>query len=292
MTEVEARRKAIDAGVAEADLTPEVLRLFGAEIVNPTAGVSTPVLKLPGQIKADLEALEAEAKANNLPVAILQKVLGVVGFFRNAGLFSLFFSLILLSGCDNKQAIQSVENADNSAQVTHEQHLSFEEAFIGYYRSCESARINAWFEAAAKSVSKTIQVTVRKPKTMTDGQITEWMEVKEDQRVISVDTGRALENQRMELIAVMEGNVALMRQQQAAISQNAANTHAYLAGLKSYFQQQANTYEALRAAEVQLQNLILQIAGKKPSSEPYKIQPSSASSVPTPEVEPVVLPGQ
>lgn len=290
MTQAEAKAKATAAGIPEEDQTPEVLIGFGMDIPSPTAGVQTPVLYLPDAVKADLAALEAEAKANNLPVGIIKKVLGVVGFLRGAGLFLVLMSVLALTSCDNKKAIESTEKADESATVTHEQHLAFEEAFIGYYRSNELARINAWFDKASSSVTRKIMVDVKKPKTMVDGVVTEEFVVKEERSVIQVATARGLENQRLELISIMEGNVALMRQQQAAISQNAANTHAYLAGLKNYFKQQADTYAALQAAEVQLQNLILQIAGKSPSAEPYKIQPS-ASSVPAPVVNTVNLPG-
>lgn len=262
MTEAEARAQAIADGIPEEAITPAILAFYGYVPSTPTAGLQVGPVILPDAVKADILALQEEAKKNALPGQITTQLKSVLGFVMSiAGKGALIVTLVLLlNGCGtSEQAVHSVDQAAISVKALNDQHLSFEEKFINDYKTKEVARIQELHAAAVASATMPLQVQVKKtvkvPVKAADGSDAykdEVQTVTETQMVIDSRVSEALQTQRVRLLQAMEQNMILLRSQQAAICANAANAAAYLEGLKAYFEQRQVTYESLMAAETSL----------------------------------------
>jgi hypothetical protein len=252
-TVAEARAAALADGIPEEDLTPEVLKVYGWEPQDPTAGMVYDAVQTPEQVKGDLALLAEEAKANAWPtmlVKALQRV-GAVALKFVAPLV-LVVSLLFISGCQSTQATHSVDQAAIAVATLHAQHVDFENRFIEANRARQEAQVEADAEAAMRSVTRTISVTERVPKTMVNGAVTEWAEVQREQQVANPATVQALVRKRVANLRALDEMVRAEKAQQAQIGVNAANALSYLAGLKEYFTglqaQQAALTDAENAA--------------------------------------------
>jgi hypothetical protein len=262
MSEAEARAAAIADGIPEEAIKPAILAFYGYVSSTPTAGLEVGPVVLPDEVKADLLALQEEAKKNALPAQIATQLKSVLGFVMSiAGKGALCIALVLvLNGCGvSTQAVHSVDQAAISVKALNDQHLSFEEKFIQDYKSKEVARIQELYTAAVSSATMPIQVQVKKtvkvPVKAADGSDAykdEIQTVTETQMVLDARVSEALQTQRVRLLQAMEQNMILLRSQQVQICANAANAAAYLEGLKAYFEQRQVTYESLMSAETSL----------------------------------------
>lgn len=80
MSEEQARAAAISDGFDAADITPEVLSMYGFKAPDPLANVTVaPPAVSQAEIDAAKQAGQDEAKSNQLPAQVLQGVKDVVG---------------------------------------------------------------------------------------------------------------------------------------------------------------------------------------------------------------------
>ncbi len=278
MTESEARAAAIADGILESQITPQILAYYGYVVPSPTAGLQVGAVVIPSELKADLEAIEAARKANQIPQQILGAVTGWLGWAKTNGILALSALLVvfLVAGCGDTTAVRrGVEQLDRSVKALNEQHLAFEDRFVKEFEEKETAKILA-LDAAARG-SSTVTVTTMEervekvPVKAADGSDA----YKEEKRMVSVQTrmipanvAEALDKQKARLFTQMSNTVSFMRTQQARICENAANAAAYIEGLKSYFEQRQATYEAMLAAQTSFQGWLETLLVKKPVASP------------------------
>lgn len=275
MTEREARAQAIADGILEPQITPQILAYYGYAVPNPTAGLQVGAVVVPDELKADLEAIEAARKANQIPQQILGAVTGWLGWAKSNGLLALsaLFAIVIFAGCGDTTAVRrGVDQLDRSVKALNEQHLAFEDRFVREFEAQETAKILA-LDAAARDAS-TVAVTQNEervekvPVKAADGSDA----FKEERRFVAVQTkmipanvAEALDKQKARLFTQMSATIVFMRGQQAAICQNAANAAAYIEGLQSYFEQRQATYEAMLAAQTSFQGWLETLLVKKPA---------------------------
>jgi outer membrane murein-binding lipoprotein Lpp len=249
-TVAQARALALADGIPEEDLTPEVLKQYGWEPEDPSAGMVYDAVQTPKQVKDDLALLAAEAKENAWPsmlVKALQRVGAVALKFVTPVV--LVVAMLFLSGCKSTQAVHSVDQAAIAVATLHAQHCDFENRFIEANRARQEVQVEADAEAAMRSITRTITVTERIPKTMVDGKVTEWMEVQREQQVANPVTVQALVRKRLANLRALDEMVRAEKAQQTQIGVNATNALSYLAGLKEYFTGLAAQQAALTDAE-------------------------------------------
>lgn len=258
MSESEAKSKALAAGVTESQLTPEILKLYGYEAPAPTAGVPVGAVILPETVKSDLQALEAEAKANALPAQIAASLGRVLSWAKTVGFLAVLLIALMFStsGCSSTQASRAVEQSTIAVQALNDQHLALEEADTAYYRQQETTRVNELHAAAMKSATRVQVVAVQKPITVRtvkpDGTAVETQElqtVSEPREFIETNVADALSRQRIAALQQIEQRILDRRTQQAAICANYATFQAYADGLQAYFSQKTSTYEALKQSQ-------------------------------------------
>jgi len=257
MTEQEAKAKAMADGILEEQITPQILAFYGYVCPLPTEGLVVGPVILPDTVKADILALQEEARKNSLPSVIvgqLKSVLGFIAQISGKAIVPVLMVLVLWGCGESTQAIRNVDQAAISVKALNEQHLGFEEKFIQRYVTEETARIQKLY--ADSEASATQKITKQVPKTtkvVVDAQAGTYKDVVSMETVyediIPVNVANALQTQRVRLLQAMKENVIVLRSQQAQICANAANAAAYLEALNAYFTQRQVSYESMMAAE-------------------------------------------
>lgn len=267
----EARKAALDAGIPEQDLTPEVVRQFGYEFSDPTAGFSPNLPKLsPAQLQEHLVFLDKEAKENEIPAQVfnaLKRVLATVAPI------AILLAVFCLSGCSSERAGQTNELMTQAAQQLDQDHIALEEKLIGELRDRDIAQADKLYEDAVKSVTRTVKTAQQTPIKVrvvaADGSTTEKTEFQTtevDTPVVNPDTLKALMNKKLEHYAQIEANVNGIRAKMATISRNRANIEALGEGLRKYFNQRADAYEAANGATDLALQYLDKFIGKKPAA--------------------------
>jgi hypothetical protein len=241
MTQEEAKQAALAAGIREDQITPQILAFYGYTPPAPTAGVVTGAVIPPETVKADIAALEKEAKENQIPAQFMSKVTNVLGWVKTIAVLVVLMAVLVTPGCSNVQATNANAQAAVAVKALGEQHLAFEDSLISYYRTEETKRIDDLYAAGIKSATKVV-----------DGR-----------DVIETNIADALSKKRFELLADVEKRIADMRGQQAQICANYATFTAYNEGLKAYFTQKASTFDALKQSESTLMEFLKGFATKK-----------------------------
>jgi hypothetical protein len=219
------------------------------------------------QVKTDLENLNAEMEANNIPVNISQFVTGILGWAKRNGIIPMgsIMSLLLLcfTGCQSERAKHIVAQTTISVKALNDQHLSFEERFIEDYESKETTRILELYQAAVKSasmkVTQMVEIEEMVPVKAEDGTDA-FKKVKklapQETEMVPANVMMALNQQKAELLTNMATIILQMRQTQAKICENAVNATLYLEGLDAYFSQKQITYESMAQAQQNLLSFI------------------------------------
>jgi hypothetical protein len=257
MTEAEAKAKAMADGILEEQITPQILAFYGYVTELPTQGLVVGPVILPDTVKADILALQEEAKKNSLPSMIvtqLKSVLGFVAQISGKAIIPLVLVTVLLGCGESTQAIRNVDQAAVSVKALNEQHLAFEEKFVQKYQVEETSRIQKLYEDAMAASTQHIQKQVQKTtKVIVDAAAGTYKDVVSmevvTEDVVPVNVANALQTQRVRLLQGMKENVIVMRSQQAQICSNAANAAAYLEALNAYFTQRQVSFESMMAAE-------------------------------------------
>ncbi|MCW8129266.1 MAG: hypothetical protein KIS92_02690 [Planctomycetota bacterium] len=256
MTYEEAKAKAKEAGIPDEDLTPEVIKQFGHTFDDPTAHVNPGDPKLSAeQVKEHLSMLAEEAKQNANGAQML-KLIGKV-----AGALLMVLVLVSVSGCgtQSEAATRATIAEEESNQATFEQmsELCMAQAEAAYEKDIVTADAN--FDAAVKSVTRTMAVKEQRPITVrtvaqdgTTSEKTEFQEVSVQKPVINPDTYNALYRKKLEDHAAIERNLQAIRDKIAKIARNRANARALNQGLRDYFAQKANALEIANSATDQL----------------------------------------
>jgi hypothetical protein len=260
MTQEEAKALALKDGILEEQITPSILAYYGYVCPSPTAGGGPyGPAQTPQEVKDLLTQLDAEAKANQPITVAIAQLKTLLGWAKTAGLFSLLVCLMLMTGCSSERAQQATDATEVAVRALNDQHLNFEEQFIGRYRGDETARIADLYEKAMASATTTVPQTVTRVTKVavkaadgTDAYKDVTTQETVMTPVVPVNVATALQTQRVRLLQTMETNIIQMRAQQALICSNAANAVAYLEGLKAYFQQKQLTMDALQSAEQSL----------------------------------------
>ena len=267
ISEVEARAKALAAGIEEHQITPQILAYYGYTVSNPVAGMQAGAVVLPEQVKTDLEALEAARIANQVPAQILASVTGLLGWAKQSGILALSVMLTLLLLCsscgDQRAAMQSMERLDMSVTALNNQHLEFEDRFIEEFETQTTNKILDLDAAARKSaetvVTEMVEEIVDVPVKAADGTDAfkkEKRMVAKSTEMIPTNVARALDAQKATLFTNMMNIVVEMRQTQAKICENAANAAMYMKALQNYFSQKQTTYESLMAAQNSVKDML------------------------------------
>ncbi|MCW8129621.1 MAG: hypothetical protein KIS92_04475 [Planctomycetota bacterium] len=268
----QARKEALDAGIPESDLKPEVIAQFGHDFADPSAGFTPNEPKLSSeQLKQHLAFLDAEGKANRMPVQIFNVVKKIAATVAPL-LLALMF--LVASGCSSQRASETAGEISAAAQQLDQDHTALEETLIAELRDRDLKQADKLYEDAVKSVTRTVKTTQQTPiKVRTvaaDGttkETTEYQTVEVDTPVVNPDTLKALMNKKLEHYAQIEANVKSIRGKMATISRNRANIEALTDGLRKYFNERADAYEAANdATDLALQYLD-KFVNKKPRAE-------------------------
>lgn len=266
-TEAEARAAAIADGIEEGRITPQILAYYGFIVTNPVAGMQAGGVIVPEQTKADLEALEAARKANQIPAQILSQVTGLLGWAKESGILkiaALCLALTLCSSCgDQRAALQNMEHLDTSVTALNNQHLDFEDRFIKDFEARTTEKILELDLAARKSVTTTVTQMVEEivdvPVKAADGSDAfkkEKRMVQKTTEMIPIEISKALDIQKARLFTNMMDIIADMRRTQAKICENAATAALYMEALKNYFSQKQTTYETLMQAQNSIKSML------------------------------------
>ena len=262
ITKEQAKRQALLDGLREDQITDEVLKLYGYQVPQPTAGINTTPLMMDSDTEAALKRLDEERKKNqDLAAPVVSAIGKVLTFARTTGLIKWMLVVVLLlgmAGCrqDNTEARKTAKAVEANIISYQTKRDAFTERLIKYFRDSEHARIQLIYEAALKSVSTpravTVTKTVREDIVGADGkpafrekQVEEIVQT----NVVEENAVKALGKQRLRLIQQTETTVLLMRQQLKEIEMDAANAKTLLAGLDAYFAQRVTTLDAIEQAQ-------------------------------------------
>ena len=218
---------------------------------DPVADLNPVVALTEQKVKDDVALAQREAAGNPLLTNILKRIGGLAIKAATGGL--LVLALMLCSGCQKTDAGKQLTlNIERSVEALNEGHLAFEEGFIQDFRTRETERIDALYADSVKSQTKKIRLPVTElilvRTVAADGKVTEKDEpvVKEiTQDFISPAISEALMRQKQRLYAQLELNTIEWRKKQLAIARNAANARACTEGMRAYFDQKAQTFEAM-----------------------------------------------
>jgi outer membrane murein-binding lipoprotein Lpp len=252
MTYLEAKAKALADGIPESDCTPEVVADYGWVPSDPPTGMEFVPAQTPEKVKADCEALLAEAKANSLPAWMLSALQNLMGIASKAGWVAILTSVLLLGGCASQQAQNSVDQTALAVQNLHRNHVAFEDKFIAANYAANVKEAEALSAKALESVTRTETYIEKVPKTMVNGVVTEWTDVTKTRQVADPATVTALVAKRIKNLAECDKTVVSERLQQAKIGMDAANALTYLSGLKDWFTGQQATQQAWADAQAAL----------------------------------------
>ncbi|MBI5618180.1 MAG: hypothetical protein HY943_17995, partial [Gammaproteobacteria bacterium] len=255
------------AGIPEDNLTPEVIKQFGHTFTDPTAGVNPrePALSLE-QRKEHLALLEAEAKANQWPAYILTTI-------KRLAVFALLaLCLCAAPGCSSQKAAETVELMQKSAVQMDEDYTSLIDPLIENMRQRDIDYADKLYADAVRSVTKRVKTTQQVPilvRTVdAEGkakETTEYKTVDAETEVVNPATLQALMNQKLQHYAQIEQTVKQIRAKMAKIARNRANIEALADGLRRYFNQKADLYEATNQATDLALQYIDRFLGKKPA---------------------------
>lgn len=251
----EARAAAIAAGIPETEITAADLEFYGYEVGDPVKDFNPAVAVDDNRLKSDLVILDAEAKSNRWTatgLAALKRV-GSAAMKRFLPIIPMLMLVLLCSGCSSAAAQRATDAVKESVNALNDGHLQFEEGFIQDFRTKEFARIDQLYENSVKSHTSQIDAVSYKPTRVVTKdaagavikteEVLEEIKIKKD--VIDPKIAKALHDRKIELYNKVELNTIEWRKKQATIQRNAANAQKYLDGLKAYFSQKAETFEAM-----------------------------------------------
>lgn len=270
MDYTQAKAAAIAGGVAQDDLTAEVIAMYGWSPEDPLKNVNPADPKLTDeQVKQTMSALQAEAKANAWPAHVTKMLLAVAKY---AIPMVLVFVLV---GCSSQAAKMATDQAQQSIVASEEGHAAIHGEWFKDYHDRQVRQIEELHAKAVESVTKNAPVTiterilVRTPKP--DGTFDDKYEnisKVETQRVINPVTHEALLRRKLEMYEQMELKLKEMREKVAKVSKNNANAFKLMEGLKEYFDGKAATYEAMNEAQDAALKYLDSFLGKKATPAP------------------------